>query len=73
MQRANDWTAGRFKSCGLAVGLEPYSSGIPWEHGEVSLRLIAVSPGSHRLSWAWTEGTGGKTLSGPVVATSGRL
>jgi carboxypeptidase Q len=70
MRKANEWTAARFNSYGLAVRLEPYQFGVPWERGSVSLRLVA--PFTRAItgqSWAWTEGTGGKTLTGPVVAT----
>jgi len=70
MRRANEWTAERFKAYGLAVRLEPYPFGVPWERGSASLRLVApFTRAVTAQSWAWTEGTGGKTLSGPVVAT----
>jgi carboxypeptidase Q len=42
--------------------------GVTWERGWVSLRLVA--PFTRAItahSWAWTAGTGGRTLSGPVV------
>jgi carboxypeptidase Q len=70
MRRANQWTAERFKSYGLSAWLEPYQFGVTWQRGSSSLRLLA--PFTRAItahSWAWTEGTGGKTLSGPVVAT----
>jgi carboxypeptidase Q len=70
MRRANRWTAERFSSYGLSVRLEPYRFGVTWERGGASLRLLA--PFSREItahSWAWTEGTGGKALTGPVVAT----
>ena len=70
MRRANDWTAERFKAYGLTARLEPYQFGVPWERGAASLRLIApFTRAVTAQSWAWTEGTGGKTLTGPVVAT----
>jgi hypothetical protein len=68
MRRANEWTAQRFKSYGLAVALEPYLFGVTWERGPAYLRLTA--PFSRTItahSWSWTEGTGGKVMSGPVV------
>jgi carboxypeptidase Q len=68
MHRANEWTASRFKAYGLTAALEPYQFGVTWERGTASLRLTA--PFSRAItahSWGWTEGTGGKTLSGPVV------
>jgi carboxypeptidase Q len=70
MRRANEWTAGRFKSYGLTTRLEPYPFGVTWERGSASLRLIVpFSRAMTAHSWAWTEGTGGKTLAGPVVIT----
>jgi hypothetical protein len=68
MRRANEWTAERFRAYGLSAALESYDFGEPWERGPASLRLTA--PFSRAItahSWAWTEGTGGKTLTGPVV------
>jgi carboxypeptidase Q len=68
MRRANEWTAERFKAYGLSATLEPYTFGVPWERGSASLRLTApFSRAITAQSWAWTEGTGGKTLAGPVV------
>jgi carboxypeptidase Q len=68
MRRANDWTAERFRAYGLSVTLEPYTFGITWQRGSVVLRLVA--PFTREMtahSWAWTAGTGGRTLTGPVV------
>ena len=68
MRRANEWTAARFRSYGLRVALEPYQFGVTWERGPASLRLTA--PFSRAItahSWAWTEGTGGKPVAGPVI------
>src|SRR5215210_5541363 len=68
MRRANEWTATRFRAYGLRVALEPYQFGVTWERGPASLRLTA--PFSRAItahSWAWTEGTGGKFITGPVV------
>jgi hypothetical protein len=70
MRRANDWTADRLRGYGLTATLEPYTFGVTWERGPLSLRL--VEPFRRPLtgfSWAWTAGTGGKTLAGPVVLT----
>jgi hypothetical protein len=70
MRRANEWTAERFRAYGLTATLEPYTFGVTWERGSATLRLEA--PFSRAItahSWAWTEGTGGKILSGPVVLT----
>jgi carboxypeptidase Q len=68
MRRANDWTAERFRSYGLTAALEPYTFGVTWERGPASLRI--THPFSRAMtghSWAWTAGTGGKALAGPVV------
>src|SRR5918994_206614 len=68
MRRANEWTASRFRAYGLRVALEPYQFGVTWERGSASLRLTA--PFSRAItshSWAWTEGTGGKSVTGPVI------
>jgi carboxypeptidase Q len=70
MRRANDWTASRFRSYGIPARLEPYRFGVTWDRGTASLRLIAPFTRSLTAhSWAWTEGTGGNTLTGPVVLT----
>jgi carboxypeptidase Q len=68
MRKANDWTAERFRGYGLSARLEPWQFGITWERGPTSLRISA--PFERTLvghSWAWTAGTNGRTLSGPVV------
>ena len=68
MRRANDWTAERFQAYGLSAHLEPWSFGVTWERGPATFRIVA--PFSRNLtahSWAWTAGTNGKTLRGPVV------
>ena len=66
MRRANDWTAERFRAYGLTAALEPYTFGVTWERGPASLRLVA--PFAREItahSWAWTAGTGGKTVPAP--------
>ncbi|HEU5305668.1 MAG TPA: M20/M25/M40 family metallo-hydrolase [Gemmatimonadales bacterium] len=68
MRRANEWTAHRFRSYGLRAALEAYEFGVTWERGPASLRITA--PFARAVtghSWAWTEGTGGRVLAGPVV------
>jgi len=68
MRRANEWTAERFRAYGMNTRLEPYTFGVEWERGPATLRLTApFSRAMTAHSWAWTEGTGGKTLAGPVV------
>jgi carboxypeptidase Q len=68
MRRANDWTAERFRAYGLTAALEPYTFGVTWARGPASLRLVA--PFTRAItahSWAWTAGTGGRTVAGPVI------
>ena len=68
MRKANDWTAERFRQFGLTARLEPWDFGVTWERGPASFRITA--PFERNLvghSWAWTAGTGGRTLRGPVV------
>lgn len=71
MKRANDWTLDRFRAYGLDGHLESYTFGVAWHRGPVVARLTAPF---HRLvtahSWAWTAGTAGRTLAGPVVRIS---
>ena len=70
MRRANEWTTSQFKAYGVTTKLEAYEFGVTWERGTASLRLTAPFQRAITAhSWAWTEGTGGKTLSGPVVLT----
>ena len=68
MKRANDWTAERFKAYGLTASLEPWQYGVTWERGPATFRI--TEPFQRNLvghSWAWTAGTAGKTVAGPVV------
>ena len=70
MRRANEWTASRFHAYGLSAKLEPYEFGVTWQRGDAAMRLL--QPFNRAItahSWAWTEGTGGKTVAGPVVLT----
>ena len=68
MRQANDWTADRFRSYGLATALEPWNFGVTWERGPVFARLLAPFQRAVTAdSWAWTAGTEGKPLAGPVV------
>jgi len=51
-----------------ATRLEPYTFGVTWERGPVTLQLLA--PFTRAItahSWAWTAGTHGKAVAGPVV------
>ncbi|HEY8833244.1 MAG TPA: M20/M25/M40 family metallo-hydrolase [Gemmatimonadaceae bacterium] len=68
MRRANDWTAERFKSYGLSTALEPWNFGVTWTRGPVYARLLApFERAVTAQSWAWTGGTDGRPLAGPVV------
>jgi carboxypeptidase Q len=68
MRKANDWTSERFKAYGLVSHLEAWDFGVTWTRGPASFRI--TSPFERDLtghSWAWTAGTGGKLVAGPVV------
>ena len=68
VRRANDWTLERFKAYGLEAHLEPWKFGGTWTRGPMRARLTA--PRAHDViaaSWAWAPGTGGATVTGPVV------
>src|SRR5256886_7449866 len=67
-RRANDWTLERFKAYGLDAHLESWQFGGTWTRGPMRARLTA--PLAHDViaaSWAWAPGTGGVTITGPVV------
>jgi len=67
-RRANEWTLERFQAYGLDGHLEPWKFGGTWTRGSIRVRLTA--PRSHDVtaaSWAWAPGTGGATVTGPVV------
>ena len=68
MKLANDWTEAQFKVYGINAWQEEWEYGVTWERGPIAFQL--ESPFRRQLtahSWAWTAGTGGKTLTGPVV------
>ena len=72
MKKANDWTADRFRAYGLTSHLESFPFGVTWQRGDASLHLLApFRRGVTAHSWAWTAGTGGKTLVGRVVRING--
>jgi len=67
-RRANEWTLERFKAYGLDARLEPWQFGGTWTRGPMRARMTA--PRAHDViaaSWAWAPGTGGATVTGPVV------
>ena len=70
LRRANEWTASRLKAYSVPARLEAYEFGVTWERGPATMRLLA--PFTRAItahSWAWTEGTGGRPVDGPVVMT----
>jgi carboxypeptidase Q len=68
MRKANDFVAEKFRAYGAEARLEEYPFGVTWERGPIAVRLTApFQRAVTAYSWAWTEGTGGKTLTGPVV------
>ncbi len=71
MRRANDWTADRFRAYGLTAALEPWDFGVTWERGVANARILAPFQRAVTAhSWAWTAGTNGKPLAGPVVVVN---
>jgi hypothetical protein len=68
MRAANEWVAERFRAYGVPASLEAFDFGVPWTRGPIDVRLVApFERAVLAYSWAWTEGTGGQTLTGPVV------
>lgn len=68
MRAANEWVAERFRDYGVPATLEAFDFGVTWTRGPIEVRL--VEPFERPVlaySWAWTEGTGGQPLTGPVV------
>ena len=67
MQQANDWTEAQFKPYGLTADRRrPGSTASPGSGGRSPSSIDAPFPRNLPAhSWAWTEGTGGKTLTGP--------
>jgi carboxypeptidase Q len=73
MRRANDWTRRKFLEYGAdRADLEPWSFGIGWTRGPMTLRMLAPQ---HRellgVSWAWSPGTKGP-VAGDVVFMDAR-
>ncbi|HKO16816.1 MAG TPA: M20/M25/M40 family metallo-hydrolase [Gemmatimonadaceae bacterium] len=73
MQRANDWTARRFREYGMdSSWTEPWTFGIGWSRGPMTLTMLAPQ---HRqligYSWAWAPGTNGP-VAGDVVFLDAR-
>jgi hypothetical protein len=68
MRKANEWTAQRFRDYGLRVTMEEYPFGVTWQRGPASARLTApFGRWVNAWSWAWTAGTGGRPLEGPIM------
>lgn len=67
-RKANEWTSDKFREYGLSVDMESWLFGVTWQRGPVQFQV--TSPFARNLvghSWAWTSGTGGKVLEGPVM------
>jgi carboxypeptidase Q len=73
VRRANEWTEQKFREYGAdRTGLEPWTFGIGWTRGPMTLRMLA--PQKRELlgvSWAWSPGTNGP-LPGDVVLMDAR-
>jgi carboxypeptidase Q len=68
MRKANDWVAQRYRDYGLQATIEEYPFGVTWARGPIMVRLTAPFPRQvNAWSWAWTAGTDGKALEGPIV------
>lgn len=68
MRKANEWTAQRFRDYALQVTMEEYPFGVTWQRGPASARLTApFGRYVNAWSWAWTAGTGGRPLEGPIM------
>jgi hypothetical protein len=70
LKRANEWTAEKMRSYGLAnVHLEPWTIPLGWQRGRASAHLVEPASNSQPLTLAsmgWMPGTSGKVV-GPVV------
>jgi len=73
MQRANEWTQGKFKEYGMDRSeLESWNFGLGWTRGPMSIRMVA--PQNRVLfgvSYAWAPGTSGP-VTGDVVYLDAR-
>jgi hypothetical protein len=68
MRKSNEWVAQRFREYGLQASMEEYPFGITWQRGPISARLtVPFERQLNAWSWAWTAGTGGKALEGPIL------
>lgn len=68
MRKANEWTAQRLRDYGLSITMEEYPFGVAWQRGPASARLTApFGRYVNAWSWAWTAGTGGRPLEGPIM------
>jgi carboxypeptidase Q len=66
--KANEWTQAQFRAYGLKASLEAWDFGIPWQRGPIAFKIESPFPRNLTAhSWAWTDGTGGESLTGPVV------
>jgi carboxypeptidase Q len=68
MRKANEWVAKRFRDYGLHASLEEYAFGPTWRRGPIYMRMTAPFQRQvNAWSWAWTAGTGGRALEGPII------
>jgi hypothetical protein len=69
MKRAQDWAVGMLESWGVDAGVEDYGTWVGWDRGISHIDL--VEPRVRSLEGrilAWSPGTGGTPVEGPVVA-----
>jgi hypothetical protein len=68
VRRANEWTAAKLREYGVdSVTLEPWTFGIGWQRGPLTMRLLAPHERwLQAVSWAWAPGTNGPR-AGDVV------
>lgn len=73
LEKANHWTAEKFKEYGLSnVKLEPWEIPIGWTRGTASLKLVEpVERTLLAVSGGWAPGTEGE-ITGPVVLFEAR-
>ncbi|MFI5235172.1 MAG: M20/M25/M40 family metallo-hydrolase [Gemmatimonadales bacterium] len=68
VKQANEWGMAQYKSWGLAAAMEPWTFAGTFRRGTSTCKITV--PFSRKIncdSWAWTNGTGGRMLEGPVV------
>jgi carboxypeptidase Q len=67
-RNARDWAVRRYAGYGLTAHAEAFSFGQPYERGPASAWVTHPFKRQMRFwSWAWTAGTNGRPVEGPVV------